>query len=116
MHFFPSFVIIDENWRNEMNVILIIYFVLSSFLGYERNWEFNHGVIDRMEDDKAVIILEDLQSEISVPIVNIPSDMEEHDWLIIFQQKDRFHVLSVDYVKTEVEREKSLLLIEKLRD
>lgn len=98
-----------------MNCILLIYLVLTNIY-LEKEWQLIRGVIDRIEYEQAVILLEDMNREISIPIMNLPNYVEENDWLMIAHNKEKFYPLIVDYDKTEIERNKSLILLERLRN
>ena len=74
------------------------------------------GYLDRIEDnDLAVILIEDINEEIIIPLDQLPEGSTENTWLQLEKTDDSFQVIAIDDEKTEQETETSQDLMAKLR-
>ena len=62
------------------------------------------AVIDRFEDDKAVVLVGEEKDRLVVPRVDLPSGAKEGDWLIADVEDDR--ILSAELDQDETARAK----------
>jgi len=83
-------------------------------LEIEQKESVTKGIIDRMYDGKAVILLESEKKEIIVNEKNLPEGSEVNTWLYIEMKEEVYHVHSIDYRKTKKEKEKTKLLLQQL--
>lgn len=73
------------------------------------------GVLDRIEDDMAVIIIEEVGREFTLAKEELPSGSKIGTWFAIDFSDDQYTILSIDKEKTEQAYEKSALLMKKLQ-
>jgi len=74
------------------------------------------GYLDRIEDnDLAVILIEEINEEIIIPLDELPEGSTENTWLQLEKTDDSFQVIAIDDEKTEQETETSQDLMAKLR-
>jgi len=74
------------------------------------------GVLDRFENNIAVILIEEVNQELMVPKKNLPNKSYEGTWFLISITTDGFHILHIDKETTQTEKEKSLKLLKKLKN
>lgn len=74
------------------------------------------GVLDRIEDGFAVILIEELKEEIIISEHNLPTGSKEGTWLIIEQNNDQFRIVKIDEEATRAAFEKSKSLREQLKE
>ncbi|MFD1848835.1 DUF3006 domain-containing protein [Oceanobacillus bengalensis] len=105
-----------------MLTVCITFFILiftemhekSTSQGIRKN--YISGVIDRFEENHAVIILDGLNKQISLPKQRVPVGMKENIWLYIVNQNGEYKIACINYKKTKQEWMKTQLLMEKLRE
>ena len=74
------------------------------------------GVFDRIEDnDMAVILIEEINKELTIPLHDLPSGSTESTWFHIEKKGDAFKVISIDSKTTDQEADNSANLMKKLR-
>lgn len=74
------------------------------------------GYLDRIEDNNlAVILIEEINEEIIIPLDELPEGSTENTWLQLEKTDDSFQVIAIDDEKTEQETETSQDLMAKLR-
>lgn len=73
------------------------------------------GVLDRIEDKLAVILVEDLGKEFTVQTNELPPNSVEGTWFKIAQTDKGFTIIEIDDIETERARSKSDLLLKKLQ-
>lgn len=74
------------------------------------------GYLDRIEDnDKAVILIEEKNTEMIVPIDALPAGSGEKTWFHIIEEDDAYKVLSIDHETTEQKAKQAADLMAKLR-
>lgn len=84
---------------------------------FQQTW-FYHGVLDRIEDgNKAVILVEEINQEILMPIGDLPIGSKEGIWFLLKLDEESCHfvVVEIDGEKTKYQMNKSRKLLEKLR-
>jgi len=75
------------------------------------------GVFDRIEDnEKAVILIEEMNDEFIVPVNELPKGAKVNTWLNIEKINDEYHVHSINEKETVRKKEKTSALMEKLRE
>src|SRR5699024_8083941 len=75
------------------------------------------GVLDRIEDnDMAVILIEEINKELIIPLHELPSGSKESTWFHIEKRDETFEVISIDSKTTSQEAEKSTDLMKKLQE
>jgi len=75
------------------------------------------GVLDRIEDnDMAVILIEEINKELIIPLHELPSGSKENMWFHIEKKGEMFEVISIDSKTTSQEAEKSIDLMKKLQE
>jgi len=75
------------------------------------------GVLDRIEDnDMAVILIEEINKELIIPLHELPCSSKESTWFNIEKKGDAFEVISIDSKTTSQEAEKSTDLMKKLQE
>lgn len=74
------------------------------------------GYLDRIEDnDNAVILIEAKNTEIILPLGELPTGSTEKTWLHLEQENDTFKVISIDYETTRQKAQQATDIMEKLR-
>lgn len=74
------------------------------------------GVLDRFADqNKAVILIEQLNKELIVTRDQLPEGSKEGDWLHLEKTNETFKVVAIDEEKTLEQTKKSLDLRDQLR-
>jgi len=74
------------------------------------------GYLDRVEDnDMAVILIEEKNEEIVVPIDELPNGCKEKTWLHMEHIQGSYKVISIDHETTAKKAQQTSALMEKLR-
>jgi len=73
------------------------------------------GVLDRMEDGLAVILVEEKGDEFTVSANDLPEGSEEGTWFQLSHNRSGYAIIKIDQTMTEKQTDKSLLLQKKLR-
>jgi len=73
------------------------------------------GVLDRIEDNVAVILVEEIKEQFTLPKEELPEHSEEGTWFSIKKEKGGFTIVQIDRELTKQKREKSLDLLSQLR-
>lgn len=77
---------------------------------------FTSGMLDRIvQDQYAVILLEEMNEQIVIPIDSLPMESVEGTWFVVQVLHSFAKIVSIDYDRTKNEKEKSKKLREKLR-
>lgn len=74
------------------------------------------GVIDRFENDKAIVLIEKQNDELMIPIDQLPEGCRPNTYLTLKKQAGKVIVQSIDHDKTKQETQKSADLLAKLRN
>lgn len=73
------------------------------------------GVIDRMEDGFAIILIEERNNELIVRETELPDGSKEGTWLTIDYSDGSYTIHSIDENKTQKMEQTSTLLMKKLQ-
>lgn len=74
------------------------------------------GVLDRFENkDQAVILIEEIQKALVVPISELPANSKEGTFFSIEERNGNYKIISIDHETTRREEKKAAELMEKLR-
>jgi Ser/Thr protein kinase RdoA (MazF antagonist) len=73
------------------------------------------GILDRFEGDKAVILIEEENAELIVNKTDLPLNSEVNTIFLIEKKADDYQIIKVDDAATNQAKEKSTLLMDKLR-
>ena len=74
------------------------------------------GYLDRVEDNNmAVILIEEENEEIVVPIDELPDGSKEKTWLQMEHVQGLYKVISIDHETTAEKAQQTSALMEKLR-
>lgn len=74
------------------------------------------GVLDRIENDHAVILIETIDQELVLSKDLLPLEIPTHTWVNIEFIDHTFKVISIDHPLTEKRKRKSTYMINKLRE
>lgn len=74
-----------------------------------------NGVIDRIEDNYATILIESIQQEFIVHEDKLPEGSKEGIWLDIEKVEDNFTIIKINEEKTNDMQQKSEQLMNKLK-
>ncbi|RKQ35830.1 DUF3006 domain-containing protein [Oceanobacillus halophilus] len=74
------------------------------------------GVLDRFENNHAVILLEKINEEITLPMEVLPKGSKQHTWFDIIVTKKGYKILSVNQEKAEKQQIRRKQLLERLRE
>lgn len=64
----------------------------------------HEGVVDRIEEGKATILVETIGKEFTIDNSSLPGDVEEGTWLLVEIDGGKLTVLEVNKEKTEARR------------
>lgn len=74
------------------------------------------GILDRIEDGRlAVILIEELQQEITLPIAFLPEGSRVNSWFDIELEGQEIKSIALDAEATEVKRDKASKLMKRLK-
>ena len=94
------------------SIFLLILFVTvgssSEIISYK-------GVVDRMENDQAIILIDSINKELVLPMNSLPVNAQVNDWLHIEFTNHTYKIVSIDHQLTEKRKRKSTYLINQLR-
>ncbi|RDW15476.1 hypothetical protein [Oceanobacillus chungangensis] len=97
-------------------LIIVEYGMFGTILGTRDETEvITFGFLDRWKsDERAVILIEELDMEIVVPEHNLPGGSRVHSWFQITLKEDGIKHILIDYEKTKLENKKALQLKQRL--
>lgn len=73
-----------------------------------------YGVLDRIEDEKAVIIIEELKKEYIINHDELPKNSKIGSWYILKEIEDNIEIIGISDEKTSAQEEKVTSLMDKL--
>lgn len=73
------------------------------------------GVIDRIENNVATILIEDIKEELIVPVDQLPDGSKEGTWLNIEKVEHKFIIVDINEEKTISMKQQSKQLMNKLK-
>lgn len=74
------------------------------------------GFLDRIEDNQlAVILMEEINKEIIIPVEELPEGSKENTWLHMEKSNGSYQAVAIDKEKTTKEAQKSKDLLARLR-
>lgn len=73
------------------------------------------GVLDRIENQLAVILIEDINKEIIIPMKDLPPNSQEGTWFDLEELEGEIKIISIDHDLTQKEAQKSQDLLNQLR-
>lgn len=73
------------------------------------------GVLDRIEDGIAVVLVHELNAEFTLRAEDLPSESEVGTWYHIAKTAGEFTILSIDERETIQAKKKTQLLMKKLQ-
>ncbi|HLS34621.1 MAG TPA: DUF3006 domain-containing protein [Bacillota bacterium] len=73
------------------------------------------GVLDRIEDNQAVILIEEIGEQFTLPQEELPSNSEEGTWFSIKQEHGKFTIIEIDEPLTKEKQAQSADLMSQLR-
>lgn len=59
------------------------------------------GVLDRIEEDQAVILIEENKEQFILPATDLPSGSEPGTWFTLLKKGDSYEIVAIDAGKTE---------------
>lgn len=94
----------------------MISLMLLLSIGSSTKTTLYQGVLDRFEDkDHAVILIENLETTLIVPIHSLPLKSQKNMWFIVEFIEGTYRVASIDYKATENQVHKTSELIKSLQ-
>jgi hypothetical protein len=76
--------------------------------------EIESAVVDRIVDDVAVLLVGEDETEVSVPLTTLPSDIHEGSWLLVRRSDGEVTVVGIDPASEERQRERVTRRMERL--
>jgi hypothetical protein len=73
------------------------------------------GILDRFENDSAVILIEEEKEELIVPKRDLPKGSKVNTYFVIEKNFNGYEIVGIDEEKTILEREKSSSLMDRLK-
>lgn len=73
------------------------------------------GILDRFENDSAVILIEEEKEELIVPKRYLPKGSKVNTYFVIEKNFNGYEIVGIDEEKTILEREKSSSLMDRLK-
>lgn len=74
-----------------------------------------YGVLDRIEDGIATILIEEKNEELTLPQADLPEGSEEGTWFSLKRKNDTFIIDEIDEAKTASTWQQSKNLMDKLK-
>src|SRR5699024_2540512 len=96
-----------DEWRKEHTLVKNEHSIKSKYV--------SDGVIDRIIDGKySVILLEEREEQIVIPVRDVPFQLEEGMWLILEEKRNGYFVVAPDQAKTDYVQEQNDKLLKKI--
>lgn len=73
------------------------------------------GVLDRVEDGIAVILVEETKEQFTVPVTDLPTGSKEGTWFSLATKDDSYYIVTIDEQKTAAQTERINILQQKLQ-
>ncbi|RDW18807.1 DUF3006 domain-containing protein [Oceanobacillus arenosus] len=73
------------------------------------------GILDRFEGDKAIILIEEIREEFTIPKTELPSGSKQQAIFHLEKANNGYKILGIDKPATNAAAEKSTSLMDKLR-
>lgn len=73
------------------------------------------GILDRFENDSAVILIEEEKEELIVPKRDLPKGSKVNTYFVIEKNFNGYEIVGIDEEKTILERKKSSSLMDRLK-
>ncbi|MFD1037492.1 DUF3006 family protein [Virgibacillus byunsanensis] len=90
-----------------LGVVVILHFDIDAHVSSNEKDTFTtKGVLDRFEDDQAVILMEEKKEELIVAKKTLPAGSKLSTWFHIKWKHDKYMISSIDYKKTREEASK----------
>lgn len=74
-----------------------------------------HGVLDRIEDGIATILIDKINKEFTVPHNELPTGSTEGTWFTLLKHGDTFVINEIDQEKTAFESQQSKNVMNQLK-
>lgn len=74
-----------------------------------------HGVLDRIEDGVATILIEELNKEITIFEADLPDGSKEGTWFLLNNKNGHFTISEIDVQKTNREQQTTENLMNELK-
>jgi len=74
-----------------------------------------HGVLDRIENGIATIIIDELHEQLSIADSELPEGSKEGTWFLLKKKDNSFEIIKIDKEKTTTEWQHSTSLMNKLQ-
>ncbi|GIO27056.1 DUF3006 family protein [Ornithinibacillus bavariensis] len=118
---------IENKCRDTCITTLVLLYILSGFVNIctgktvevnrEKSFKREHqGVVDRIEEKFYIILLENDNREIVVPIDKVEEEINPSTWVSIYFEDNRVRGISVDDNKTRKERRRLTVLRQQLNE
>lgn len=96
-------------------IYLIALFILFFCIGSSTKVVTYIGVLDRIEDDRAIILLETINQMIVIPRESLPVGSQENMWFNIDRVGQTYKVIAINDEVTREYQKESTHLMNKLR-
>lgn len=73
------------------------------------------GVLDRIEDGLAVILIEELEEQFTIRTEDLPENSEEGTWFTLKKEGENYVIVAIDKELTQQQQQKASSLLEQLR-
>lgn len=74
-----------------------------------------HGVLDRIENGIATILIDDLNEELILSASELPEGSEEGTWFYLEKVNDSFVINKIDHTRVASERQRSKNIMKQLQ-
>lgn len=98
------------NYIKNMIVFLLIIIQTSSGQ-YQSSFT---GVIDRVEEGHAILLIEDKGRQIIIPVEKLPENYQEGAWVRVYEGNNHIKV-TIDHKQTKKQRDKSTLFRKEIK-
>lgn len=103
----------------QLIAVLIIMFLLVTVTVEYRSFTAQRieikAVLDRIEEDQAVLLLEHWNEEIFIPVEQMPEGSKENMWFHIEKKNNQYHVIDIDEETSQYMKKIARKLNEKLK-
>jgi len=73
------------------------------------------GILDRFENDQAVILIEEINEEVIFPKSELPAGSDVNTYFTIEKRDDGYHIIAIDQEKTKNEAQTTSDLMKTLK-
>ncbi|MEI3612956.1 DUF3006 domain-containing protein [Pseudogracilibacillus sp. SO30301A] len=98
---------------NYIKNIIVLFLIIIQTSSVQHQPSFT-GVIDRVEEGHAILLIEDKGRQIIIPVEKLPVNYQEGVWVRVYEGNDHVKV-TLDHKRTKKHRDKSILFRKEIK-